>query len=70
MVTKSPPTDPIVVRATDLQSYKKVMDMFREGEDISRHYGPNRVHAWYSRPSDGSSKAKLREVLRGVVGAL
>lgn len=72
MVTKCPPTDPIVVRSPDLVCYKKVMDMFREGEgdELARHYGRNAVHTWYSRPSDGSAKARWGQAFKGVVGAM
>lgn len=70
MVTKALPTDPIVVRASDLENHRKVLNMFGDWREISGGTGRNDVHRWFSRPSDGSLKSRMGEGLRGLTAAM
>jgi hypothetical protein len=70
MVTKAPKSDPIVVRASDLENHRKILNMFGEGREIGGGTGRNDVHSWFSRPGDGSFKAMMEEGLRGLAGAM
>jgi hypothetical protein len=70
MVTKSPPSDPIVVRASDLENHRKILNTFGEGREIRNETGRNDMHKWFSRPSDGSWKSRMEEGLRGLTAAM
>jgi hypothetical protein len=70
MVAKAPPSDPIVVRASDLENHRKILNMFGEGREIIGGIGRNDVHRWFSRPNDGSLKSRMGEGLRGLTAAM
>jgi hypothetical protein len=70
MVTKSPASDPIVVRSSDLENHRRILDLFGEGREGRDERGRNASHRWFSRPSDGSWKARVEEGLRGLTNAM
>jgi hypothetical protein len=39
MVTKAPSGGPIVVRTTDLENDRKILNLFGDGRDVSREAG-------------------------------
>ncbi|PMD15366.1 hypothetical protein NA56DRAFT_710043 [Hyaloscypha hepaticicola] len=55
MIIKAPPSDPIVVRSTDLENYRKILNIFGDGRDIRGPSGTNNPHRWFSRPIDHRS---------------
>jgi hypothetical protein len=70
MVTKAPPTDPIVVRQLDLENHRKILNLFGDGRSIRREAGRNDPHRRFSKPSDGSFKSRMEEGIRGLHAAL
>jgi hypothetical protein len=70
MVTKTPPADPIVVRQSDLENHRKILNLFGDGRSIRRQAGRNDPHRWFSKPSDGSFKSRMEEGIRGLHAAL
>ncbi|KAH8745642.1 hypothetical protein F5882DRAFT_387501 [Hyaloscypha sp. PMI_1271] len=70
MVTKAPPADPIVVRQSDLENHRKILNLFGDGRSIRRQAGRNDPHRWFSKPSDGSFKSRMEEGIRGLHAAL
>ena len=70
MVTKAPLNDPIVVRASDLENHRKILNLFGYGREFWGEGRRRDVHRWYSRPNDGSFKSRMEEGLRDLTAAM
>ena len=63
MATKSPPTDPIIFRGSDLQNHRRVLNTFGCGRRIARESGPNDPHQWFSKPGPKSLVEEFLEAM-------
>ncbi len=71
MVTKAPQSDPIVVRSSDLESRREILNIFGYGRNIRGESGKNDPHRWFSRPIDhGSFKSGVEVRIMGLTAAV
>jgi hypothetical protein len=71
MVIKAPPSDPIVVRSTDLENYRKILNLFGDGRNIRGASGTNDPHRWFSRPIDhGSFTSRMEHGIKEFTAAM
>lgn len=63
MVVVAPRSDPVIVRAGDLGTHRKIMNMFGPGRDLVRERGPHKPHRWFSRPKSAGLLSFLFDAL-------
>jgi hypothetical protein len=71
MVIKAPPADPIIVSSTDLENYRKILNLYGKGRRIRSASGNNKPHMWFSRPMDhGSLPSRMKHGFKELAAAV
>jgi hypothetical protein len=65
MIVGAPRSDPVIVRAGDLQSHRRIMNMFGPGRGVEGR-GTHNKHKWFSRPRSQGVAGLLEELGRGL----